>query len=169
MVHILFFGMDGAIAAVDISLPGQDLYPIARLPIQLEMKSGRNGAEVVGGGGQERVEVVSPSGAGISYPREDLPMEGQDCSYVGTPSVQHPPLVRPRLEVAAELRTPGWGVRGLDDDSTAGYLCRVCAGRCTPMRMHGRLWHHDGCPAAGGRVGVRSKSQDTITRRARRC
>lgn len=99
--------MDGAIAAVDISLPGQDLYPIARLPTQLEMKSGRNGAEVVGGGGQERVEVVSSSGVGVSSPREDLPMEGQDCSYVGTPSVQHPPLTRPRLEVAAELRTLG--------------------------------------------------------------
>lgn len=77
--------MDGAFAAVDISLPGQDLYPIARLPAQLEMKSGRNGAEVVGGGGQERVEVVSPSGVGMSYSREDPPMEGQDCSYVGTP------------------------------------------------------------------------------------
>lgn len=80
MVHILFFGMDGAIAAVGISLPGRDLYPIARLPTQLEMKSGRNGAEVVGGGGQERVELVSPSGVGVSCPREELPMARQDCS-----------------------------------------------------------------------------------------
>jgi hypothetical protein len=56
----------------------------------------------------------------MSQPREELPIEWHDCSYVGTPSVQRLPLIRPRLEVAAELRTPGWGVRGLVEDS----ICR---------------------------------------------
>ena len=62
----------------------------------------------------------------MSQPREELPIEWQDCSNVGTPSVQRVPQIRPRLEVAAELRTPGWGVRGLVEDSTAGCVWRVC-------------------------------------------
>lgn len=49
MAHILLWGC-GAIAAVDISDPGQDLYPIARPRSWLAKKSGRSGAEVVGGG-----------------------------------------------------------------------------------------------------------------------
>lgn len=140
-MHILFF-WDGAFAAVDISPPGQDLS---------DCSTAYSASNEVGPGWRlslrwlvvtKRVEVVSRSGGGMSYPQQHLPIERQDCSCAGTPSVQQPTLTRPRLEVAAELRTLGWGVRGVvEDRGLDGWVRLPCgqavARQCKEMHACG--------------------------------
>lgn len=80
-------------------------------------------------------------------------------------------VTRPRLEVAAKLRTSGLGIRGLDQDWTRtrrrtrrgldGWVrlpCLEAVARQCPS-FGARLWHHDACRGEGGcdqRVKTRS-------------
>lgn len=88
------------------------------------------------GGGREGRSGHQPLRRRNELPREDVPIERQDCSYVGTPSVQQPTLIRPCVEVAAKLRTLGWGVRGLVEDSTA-WTARYVSRVSRPLHANG--------------------------------